>query len=254
MSIDPQRSRALDPAAARPLVAGLLARLGLGDAAAGAEAPRDRWVDDLRPSEARIVEGAHPERRAAFAAGRHLARRALADLGAPDAVLERADALGGAAARAPRWPDGFTGSISHATEHCGVVVARSAAVQAVGLDLEAPSRVRSALLDRICTSAERARLRAAGDPSEVAALHFAAREAFYKAWQPATGDSPGFRDVEVEPVDAGRFRVVRVGSPRSGPPLAPASLAGRRVFEGVWGVQGDLLAALIVVPVDAAPR
>lgn len=230
---------------------GLVARLAPGLRLAVAEAPRELWVDDLRPSEAHWVRSAQPERRAAFAAGRHLARRALAALGAPDTDLGRVPGAGDAPARAPDWPEGFTGSLSHSDRYCAVVVARRTAIAGIGLDLEATSRVRPAMLDRICTSDERARLRAAGDAQDAGALHFAAKEAFYKLWHPLAGRALGFRDVELEIIDAQRFRVELVLTAPECDRASDSPLAGRRVFEGVWDVRGDLLAALIALPVEA---
>jgi 4'-phosphopantetheinyl transferase EntD len=234
----------------RGLVASLVARLAPELPLAVAEAPRERWLDDLRPAEARYVRDAPAERRASFAAGRHLARCALRSLGAPDTDLGRVPGEGGAPARAPEWPAGFTGSLSHSDRHCAAVVARCTLVAGIGLDLEAPSRVRPALLGRICTAGERARLRAAGDEANVAALHFAAKEAFYKLWHPLAGWAPGFRDVELEAVDGQRFRIALVEAPPEHARAKALPLAGRRVFDGVWGVQGDLLAALITWPVQ----
>lgn len=230
------------------LVTGLVARLGGAPHLAVAEAPRERWQDDLGPAEARCVRGAHPERRASFAAGRHLARRALAQLGAPDAELGRVAKAGRAAARAPDWPDGFTGSLSHTARHCAVVVARRTAVAGIGVDLEAPSRMRPGLLDRICTPRERARLREAGDPPEAAALYFSAKEAFYKLWHPLAGQAPGFRDVEVEILESRRFRIELL--PGASPPRPAMASMGldRSVFAGVWDVRGDLIAALMLLP------
>ena len=105
------------------------------------------------------------------------------------------------------------------------------------------------LLDRICTPAERERLREIGDDPEIATLCFAAKEAFYKLWQPATGQSLGFREAEVQATEPGRFTLDRVGV-RADPPHGLAVDPGRRRsrFEGVWAVEGDLLGALIVAP------
>ena len=104
------------------------------------------------------------------------------------------------------------------------------------------------LLDRICTPAERERLREIGDDPEVATLCFAAKEAFYKLWQPATGQSLGFREAEVQATEPGRFTLDRLGA-KADPAHGPAvdHPGRRRRFEGVWAVEGDLLAALIVV-------
>src|SRR3569623_1114660 len=77
----------------------------------------------IHPDEAQQVAGAVAKRRVEFAAGRACARRALTRLGIRDFVLKNG------AARAPRWPRGVVGSISHAGAipggRCGVVVGRA---------------------------------------------------------------------------------------------------------------------------------
>src|SRR5215469_16812348 len=78
----------------------------------------------LRPAEAAIVARAVEKRRAEFATGRACAHAALDAWGAPDAPL-----LPGPD-RAPLWPDGFVGSISHARGACAAVAAPRAVAAA----------------------------------------------------------------------------------------------------------------------------
>ncbi|MBN1173619.1 MAG: 4'-phosphopantetheinyl transferase, partial [Micromonosporaceae bacterium] len=61
----------------------------------------------MLPEEAPLVARAVPRRRAEFTTGRHCARLALASLGVePAAILAGPD-------RAPRWPAGIVGTITH---------------------------------------------------------------------------------------------------------------------------------------------
>lgn len=212
----------------------------LSTADARIEAP-PRPIDAMA-EETALVAASQPEVRAMFAAGRSCARRALAALGARPEPLLRAGPAASGADRAPAWPQGFTGSIAHTRTHCAAIAARTRTHRAVGLDLETASRVTPKLLDRICTAPERSALESDPDPGR-RALHFAAREAFYKAWSPLTRRAIGFRDVEVLVHDAMRFEV-RV---RDGLDIAPFERAS---FGGSWAMAGELIVAVVVVPAD----
>src|SRR5688500_10573337 len=69
--------------------------------------PDDALPDPLFPEEEKAVAGALERRRREFALGRMHARRALGSLGYPDVCIGvRHD-------RAPLWPAGIVGSITH---------------------------------------------------------------------------------------------------------------------------------------------
>src|SRR5215471_21275329 len=74
----------------------------------------------LFPAEAAAIATAGPGRRAEFAAGRAVARAALARLGAPAGPV-----LPGRAGE-PRWPGGVVGGITHCAGYraCAVGLAR----------------------------------------------------------------------------------------------------------------------------------
>ena len=146
------------------------------------------------PSIARAVE----KRRWEFHAGRHCARRALLELGAPEtAILPGAD-------RAPVWPDGFVGSITHTGAHqqgyAAAVVARVTEVRSLGLDAELCEPLAPELQERVLTPLEQAFLGTldADQRGLVATLFFSAKEAFYKCQYPLTQRFLGFQEVEVE--------------------------------------------------------
>ena len=171
-------------------------------------------------SEAALAECMSPARRAQFAAGRALARAALAELGVEAGALPRA--TGGA----PDWPAGCVGSITHCGEGAdswaAVAVARGNARRALGLDAERERPVSPAVRARILRPAELAAL--GGEATWLPTLFFSAKESAYKALYPLTGRLLDFQDVEIA-LGAGTFEArVLV---RHWPPGAPAVLAGR---------------------------
>jgi 4'-phosphopantetheinyl transferase EntD len=151
----------------------------------------------LFPDERAHVANAVPQRRAEFGTARVCARKALARLGVGAlSLVPRAD-------RAPHWPDGIVGTITHTHGYCGVAVARSEHIQSIGVDAEQDKELASDVIAMICTPNERARLRNARD----AIVYFAAKEAFYKCVYPLLRTFLDFQDVELElDLDARVFR------------------------------------------------
>ena len=145
------------------------------------------------PAEAAAIAGAVPARVMEFHAGRAAARAAMAALGVPNAPV------GMAADRAPVWPAGVTGSISHSATACVAAVGRPENWAGIGVDLEEATALAADLIPEICTSAERAWLGA--QPADarglMAKLVFSAKEAVYKAQYPVTGQVFGFDALEI---------------------------------------------------------
>ena len=112
-----------DKAAVETAVRGLFdGRIGFGLTDPGAPQPA------LMPEEAGHVAHAIHARQTEFAAGRAAARIAMRDVGfAPQAVPAQYN-------RAPQWPAGLAGSISHTKELCMAVVSTDA--KSLGLDVE----------------------------------------------------------------------------------------------------------------------
>jgi 4'-phosphopantetheinyl transferase EntD len=180
--------------------------------AAGAVACQTRETisaDAVLPEEQQYLSRAAPKRIHEFAAGRACGRAALSHLGYADvALLMSAD-------RAPRWPAGATGSITHTDTFCAAVVAPSRQIRALGLDVEPAQSVKPQLWRRICTAQELALLRAQDEPSALAAatLIFSAKEAFYKCQYTLTQEWLGFADISIT-IDADRFTVAATRSLR----------------------------------------
>jgi 4'-phosphopantetheinyl transferase EntD len=149
-----------------------------------------RW---LHPEEASCVREAVPKRRREFAQGRFCARQALAHFGIRDFPLLMGKD------RAPLWPRGIIGSLSHCAGYCAVAVARRGDLQGVGMDVELAEPLEQDLLSLICTDSEAERL--AGSPAEtrgvLAKLLFSVKESVFKCVYPQTGVFLDFHDCEV---------------------------------------------------------
>lgn len=208
-------------------------------AVAVAEALEEAWRSDLLPEEETHVARMVPRRRREFAAGRACAREALAQLGWPATPIGRRDD------RAPVWPAGVVGSISHCEGLCAAVVARAEAFAGLGLDVERVGRVRPALLARISSSAERSQLEklAAAGLEHGPTLLFSAKESVYKCYRPLVSRTLGYRDVEasLDP-SRGTIAVRMLRRDQRGADLVDA-LRGRFSCEGPFVATGVWLAA-----------
>jgi 4'-phosphopantetheinyl transferase EntD len=86
--------------------------------------------EPLTQAEAALVERAIAKRKLEFAKGRECARRALRQLG-----VEGFSLLNGTR-RAPLWPSGVVGTVTHCRTFCAVAVARRNRYAGIGLDAE----------------------------------------------------------------------------------------------------------------------
>ncbi len=150
----------------------------------------DMGEEDLFPEEAAAMTRARPARVAEFAGGRLAARRAMARLG-----LARAPIPMGAD-RAPVWPDGIVGSISHAQGLCLAVVARAQDFLSLGIDVEGDAPLATDLIPEICLPEELAPLPKSARPALAKRL-FSAKEAAYKAHYPLASQVFGFHGLAV---------------------------------------------------------
>lgn len=155
------------------------------------------WTDPTAPmprligDEVLAVEQVRPARAREFGAGRAAAREAMSLLGHPPRpILQGED-------RAPIWPKGLTGSISHTQRDCMAVVTDAPEIRALGLDMEAATPLESALWPEICTMSEMHWLASLG-PSQrgqFAKLIFSAKEAVYKAQYQISRQMLEFQDL-----------------------------------------------------------
>jgi enterobactin synthetase component D len=120
------------------------------------------------------------KRQAEFTAGRLAARMCLAKND-----IHRFDLVNGAD-RAPIWPDGLVGSITHTHNVALCTVLPAAVAQGIGLDIEPPiDAVRSGAIRRIVvTAAEWDLVQAAFPPNLALTFAFSAKESLFKALYP----------------------------------------------------------------------
>jgi 4'-phosphopantetheinyl transferase EntD len=154
--------------------------------------------------EREAIAGAAPMRVEQFTAGRVCSRIALRRLG-----VTKATPIPCGQDRAPIWPSGFTGSISHTDAWCAAAVARTSDVRSIGIDLEAATPLKPALWRRVCTPGERELLASLTDPGLAGKIVFSAKEAVYKCQYPITTTFLGFHAVEVEIHDGSFVAVFR---------------------------------------------
>lgn len=137
---------------------------------------------DLWPEEMMATLSMVPARRAEFAAGRRAARRAMTVAGLPLAPIPMD------ADRAPAWPDGVVGSISHCDD-LAVAICADARWRGLGIDLERDGPCDPDLAETVLTPAE------AGLPARLA---FCLKEAAYKAQYRVTRQIFGFDQLRLE--------------------------------------------------------
>jgi 4'-phosphopantetheinyl transferase EntD len=137
-------------------------------------------ADDLADYSGEVLPAATPSRLAEFRGGRQAARRAMAALGVAEAAVPMA------ADRAPIWPAGLVGSISHCEGLCLALVARADRVGGLGLDVE-PSRNLPMEIWQTVLRPEELRSLQRVEPElqgKEALRYFVAKEAVYKAQYP----------------------------------------------------------------------
>jgi 4'-phosphopantetheinyl transferase EntD len=195
------------------------------------------YTGDLLPEEAAALsERAVESRRREFTAGRVCARRALERLGV------RGRGLATAKNRAPIWPEGTTGSITHTKGYCAAAVAHRRDVLAVGIDAERrtilPANVRSS----ICLPEELAWCAGRPDEDWWPAVHFSAKEVVYKLWSPLMGTWLDFHDARLTlDVARGEFEARITPEKLAKSPGAPP------VFRGRFHVTPDLVRSAGVI-------
>ena len=168
----------------------------------------------LLPEEEPCVRQAVAKRRREFAAGRGCARDALAALGVTGFPLVAGPD------RAPIWPAGIVGSITHCEGLAGAAVAHEGQIVGLGFDAEPIKPLDMDLVSTICTPAEQRWMVSHPAPGTCgwAKVIFSAKEAVHKCIWPACHLALEFKDVDVSAPGGGQLRVRFSGGQRPGLP------------------------------------
>ena len=159
-------------------------------------------TNELFPEERALIERAAVKRREQFSSGRVAAHRLFERAGGMRMPVLRGEG------RAPRWPTGWVGSISHGAGYALAALAPADRVAGVGIDVEARGRLTAKMLRLIMTPDEIERV---GGDLDRALIAFSAKESLYKALQPRVGVYIGFQEVEID-LDGSQFRARYRGS------------------------------------------
>lgn len=150
-------------------------------------APHGLWADEtLGP----VV----PKRLAEYVAGRRAARAALRKLGVAECAIPSG------ADRAPVWPTGIVGSISHTDKACLSIVSKDSQYAGLGVDIELATPLTPDIASSILVQEDLATCQSMLD----ATIIFAVKEAVYKAQFPITKLLFGFDALGVS-LSADRF-------------------------------------------------
>lgn len=198
----------------------------------------------LLEAEAAHIASAAPIRRAEFATVRHCARQALARLGKPTGPI-----LPGRG-RAPQWPTGTVGSLTHCHGYRAAAVASTQDIVALGIDVESHAPLPDGVASLVTVAMEPLMLETLQQNFPALCwdkLLFSAKESIFKAWFPMMQGWLDFTEcqVTIEP-ETGRF---------SGQLLVPGPVVnGRslRRFEGRWSVSDHHICT--VVQVHTTPK
>jgi 4'-phosphopantetheinyl transferase EntD len=148
--------------------------------------------DPLYPEEELLVACAVPKRRREFASSRTCARRALARIGIGSFPILSASS------RAPIWPSGVVGSITHCDSYTAAAVCSDNQFRSIGIDAEVNHPLPDGTADLIASPGERAPLKELLDPAICwDRLLFSAKESIFKAWSPLSTGWLDFLQAEV---------------------------------------------------------
>ncbi|MBD9653134.1 4'-phosphopantetheinyl transferase superfamily protein [Ensifer sp. ENS09] len=208
-----------------------------GPGVAAATSDPTQPADGLHPPEVAFVANAVDQRRREFAAGRRCARAAMQTLGIPQQTVAAGTD------RAPVWPNGIVGSITHCDSLCGAVVARKAdGFRSLGLDIEPAKSLDSHLVELICNSQEIAWLNmfCRDNQGLMARAVFSAKEAVYKAQYALSGVMLDFHALSI------RLAVMESSFVATFHVLANPFLIGDRIH-GRIAIDGGYIATAVIL-------
>lgn len=177
------------------------------------------------------------KRRAEYLAGRYLARQVLARLGHHDFTLLRGED------RAPLWPQGIAGAISHNVDTALCAAHRENGLGGIGIDVETlmPAKRAEELWSGIISELEHGWLRQQPLAFEqLLTLVFSAKESLFKALYPQVRCYFDFFDARFTKLDMQQqtFELELLKT------LTPQCYAGRR-FNGHFLLKSDTVTTVI---------
>lgn len=164
---------------------------------------------ELYPAERQLIEGACAGRKLEFRAGRLLAKELLRVKG-----IEGFPLLAGER-REPLWPQMISGSITHLSDICVVVVALKSKVFALGVDIARMGDVKPDIWSTFMTGEELAWIESLPAPvaHRFAAMIFSAKESLFKCLYPVSHIWIDFKDISISLNEAyQQFRRARFSS------------------------------------------
>lgn len=205
------------------------------------EAFEDVVDGKLLSEEEAAIAGATVERRREFATARNCARRALAELGVPEAPL-----LPGQR-REPLWPNGVVGSLTHCSQYRAAAVARRSELASLGIDAEPHAPLPKGVAREIALPDELEALMRL--PSLAVAwdrVLFSAKESVYKAWYPLAQRWLDFDDVLIEFAPSAQLR----GTFKATLLHSRLTLSGQTLdaLAGRYAIRNDLVLTAISIP------
>ncbi len=143
----------------------------------------------LMPIEQAQVAAALEPRKQEYAAVRELARALLSDFGQPPRPVPSLPS------RAPLFPPGFVGSLSHGAGRALAVMARERELLSIGCDIEPRAPLPIGVAEHVLRPSERAAIR--DHPAWFDRLVFSAKEAAFKAQHKLSGGFPEFHEIAI---------------------------------------------------------
>ncbi|MFJ9617619.1 4'-phosphopantetheinyl transferase family protein [Streptomyces noursei] len=208
---------------------------------ATAESFHDDPVSEMYPEEFALVAESVPHRQREFGTVRNCARRALGTFGvAPGPILP-------GPGRAPIWPEGIVGAMTHCTGYRCAAVARATDIRSLGVDAEPHARIDDpGVLELVSLPEERTQIaQLSRHQPEICwdRLLFSAKESVYKAWYPLTGRWLGFEDAHLTLDPTNASFTARLLVP--GPVVDGRSLGE---FNGRWLIGAGLVVTAVTIP------
>lgn len=147
----------------------------------------------LDPCEQSAIAQAGVKRQLEFAAGRTAAREAMSRLGAGYQCLPSTPD------RAPIWPAGLVGNLSHDDTLCLALVAKTERIKAIGVDVEPALALTEDVIRETCSMTEQKWIASQYDVDAGLSARriFSAKECAYKCQYPLTKEMFGFETFEI---------------------------------------------------------